>query len=270
LTAEPDPGTSLERRAESLPDASVPHRAGAIVSEFVASIVHEAQERAAGIVEAAEAEAASQRQAGLDGAARVREHAAALANEVPALISALRHEAESLSPDAGGGVPFQEPARPVLEQGAEAEAIAHVRAGLEGAEPETLEGGDAQAGEDEAITIVDAEVEPDDEKVGATEDQVDRLTRMTDEELARAYANAAKAAAREHDEARAASLRRMAQDALEEALRRPSFAEEPEGMGRRRRTLFPRRRRREVRFSELHEACRSARQERLALKRFAG
>jgi hypothetical protein len=289
LTAEPDPGTSLERRADALPDLSVPNRAGAVVSEFVASIVQEAQAHAAEIIEAADQEAAMRRQTAFDGAARVREHVAFLANELPGLLSALRQEAERLSSAAGPSAGAVGPPDPSLGHDPEAEAIAQVRAGIERAELAAVEKADSEDAEGHAIvegegegdttvegdsivegdTIVDAEVAADEGAAEAAEEQERRLTGMTDEELARAYANAIRTAAREHDKARAALLRGLAERAVEEALGRPAFAEVPEETVPRRRGLFGlRRRRRDVSFSstELHDACRTARSERLGVE----
>ncbi|MEA2442329.1 MAG: hypothetical protein QOH76_3753, partial [Thermoleophilaceae bacterium] len=94
MTTLPEPDSSPARRPESLLDVSVPHRAGAIVSEFISSIVGEAESRAAQIVIEAEDEAGPRRQAALDAASRVREYNDALAELLAELRSDLRRESD--------------------------------------------------------------------------------------------------------------------------------------------------------------------------------
>jgi hypothetical protein len=270
LTAEPDPGTSLERRGESLPDTSVPHRAGSIVAEFVASIVEEAQARGVEIVTAAEEEAANVRQAARDEHARRRDHMSFLASELLQLLEDLRREADSIAAAAGFEEPsLHFPAGPVLTDGHEepdpvAKPVDEVHGPDLAEEPRDAEG------EPEAVTIVDAVVAPDDEEAKLAEEQRSRLGRMTDDELGRTYVNAVNAAQREHDSVRAALLSSLADGAVEEALRRPAFAGEPQETPRsRRRGLLRRRPRtspRDASFGELREACQRARREPLALE----
>ena len=57
MSTEPETGTELQRRGETLPDVTVAHRAGSIVSEFVSSIVDEAASRGSDIIAEAHEEA---------------------------------------------------------------------------------------------------------------------------------------------------------------------------------------------------------------------
>jgi hypothetical protein len=266
LAAEPPPGTSLERRPESLPDLKVPHRAGSIVAAFVSSIVEEAQARAAEIVAAAEEEAAARRQEALDGRAPARERMDFLATELPRLLSDLHREANSLSAAIGVDPPYA-PAEPELGQSFDPDAVADLPADVEVHDPtvdEERDGGDA---EPQPVAVVDAVVATEDPETEAAEAQASRITRMTDEELARTYVNAVNAAGREQDSTGATLLRSVAEGALEEALRRPAFADRPPATRRRRRGGFLRRRpRRDESFDQLRQACQRAQAEPLAVE----
>lgn len=101
-TAEPEgagaqPGTELEARRELLPELAAPDRAGSIVSEFVSSIVEEAQTRAVEMIQAAaEQNDAGQRDA-LESADRMRARIDAAAEEFDEAAAALRTESERLA-----------------------------------------------------------------------------------------------------------------------------------------------------------------------------
>ena len=251
MTSEPDPGTGLARRGETLPDLSASHRAGAIVSEFVSSIVEEAQARAATIVAAAEEEAAEGRQAALEGAARVRERVNTLSRELSTLLTELRRESEGLAASASVSAP-EPAARAELDESVEAQ------------------GYDAATGGEGTVAAPYADAENGAPGGSEAADLARRIARMSDDELARTYANAAGAAEGKSDEARAASLRNLVDAAVGEALRRPAFAaaRPREAPSLRRRALSRRRRRREAALAELREACERVRQEQLALEPF--
>ena len=251
MTSEPDPGTGLARRGETLPDIAASHRAGAIVSEFVSSIVEEAQGRAETALTAAEEEAAEQRQTALESSTRIRERVNALALDLAGLLEQLRRESDSLAA-AIPGAAVQAPAQRALEESAVAERS-----------PATV-GDVAVAGSDLPDAPPDEAEKPEDD--GLTS----RVAAMTDEELARTYAGALRAAEGETDEAHASSVRDMVEATIAEALRRPAFAHaEPRHTpSLRRRARSRRRRRREAALADLREACERARQEQLALEPF--
>jgi lysyl-tRNA synthetase class II len=94
-----------------------------------------------------------------------------------------------------------------------------------------------------------------------TTERDSKFARMTDEELARAHANAVKVAERDPYGEQADSMRRLADAALEEALRRPAFAiaHPAKVRGRRRSPLARRKRAQEEALAELREACQRAR-----------
>jgi hypothetical protein len=103
--------------------------------------------------------------------------------------------------------------------------------------------------------------------VEETEDVHARVARMSDEELARSYANAVRAAAHFEDgDEQGEYLHALVQAALDEALTRSAFTEdetEP-ARGLRGRARARRRRRRAVALSELREACRQVREQQIA------
>lgn len=93
------PGTELEARREMLPAELVaaPNRAGAIVAEFVNSIVEEAQARALEMIRAAaNQDDAGQREA-LERADRMRARIDTMAQELEDAVGALRQESERLA-----------------------------------------------------------------------------------------------------------------------------------------------------------------------------
>jgi len=252
LTREPEPSTGLERRRETLPDVTAPDRAGAIVTEFVSSIVQEAQDRATAIIAEAQGDADAGRQAALDSAARIRQRVDDLARQLGSLLTDLRREADGLS------------AEPGLRNALEAPAvIEHQEVVVDAVEPE--EPASLPAPEEHDAPPPEQPEQP--ELPAAPEDPEDirgRLAQLSDEDLARTYSNAVRAAARQGgDQDHAARLRSVAEGAVEEALRRPAFThEQPEpagGLGR--RALARRRRRHAIVLRELREACQRAQQQ---------
>jgi hypothetical protein len=271
LSTEPETGTELQRRGETLPDVTVAHRAGSIVSEFVSSIVDEAATRGGDIIAEAHEEARGLRREASEGIARRHERVEVLARELSALLGDVREATQALSGEPGEpGEQASLPPRltPEFDQGAgapeEAPEEAHVMEAIvveEGADDE-VPAELVAAGQNGSV---DSEQEPEDPRV--------RVTRMTDEELARAYTNAVRASqgaegdpAYGGDPGYADWLRSLAEAAVEEALRRPAFVDgEPEaGRGLRFRAGARRRRRRAVLLSELREACRQAREQHVA------
>jgi hypothetical protein len=94
---QPLPGTDLEPRREALPELAQPNRAASIVSEFVHSIVEEAQERAIQMIQAAaDQNDAGQREA-LESADRMRAHIDEMAGELETAAGQLRTESERLA-----------------------------------------------------------------------------------------------------------------------------------------------------------------------------
>lgn len=236
----------------------VPRRAGAIVSEFIGSVIAEAQARADEIVLAAHEEADAERAEALALAARVRERHEALADALTAFREELHRQADSLPAEAVTSTH--------LESG-QAPAVTGVALELAAPAPLTPPNGH-DADETVAGEVVNAEVadeeaaaeaagDDDDEAVVDAQEPDNRYERMSDAELARAHVNAIKAAERDADNERGESMRRLAHAALQEALRRPAFTEEPAPRWRLRR-LFRRGRKRDVALDELREACRRA------------
>jgi hypothetical protein len=241
LTALPEPRPNPERSPEPAFDVSVPNRAGAIVAEFISSIVGEAQARADQIVVAAGEESGPKRQAAVDALARVRECQGALASELASLRDDLRREADWLYDEPRIRERVEQPVRPAgAELAVREEDVEVVHGEI-----------DEDAG-DALVTRQAAEPAKEAREPGS------RFRRMSDEELARAYANAAKVATRDPVGDRAESMRRLAAAALQEALTRPAFAEEHEGSGGRRRGLSRSRRRKDAAHDELRAACRRA------------
>jgi hypothetical protein len=244
LTDEPDRGASLTKRDESvelaregsITDLAVPARAGAVVVEFISSIVAEAQARAQQGVEAAEEEVAGARQTAIEQANRIRERLDALVGELSSLRQDVRREADELANDLrafgiGGS------ARAELVSGTEEDALATVARSLgDESSLRTREPGM------EIERIVDAEVEPD------PDDHRAQVAGMSDVELARAYARALKNSTPE-----------LADIAVQEALGRPAFADS-EAEEPRRHRLRRRKRRRAAALGQLREACRAVRQ----------
>lgn len=252
MTTEPEPSTGLERRRETLPDVTAPDRAGAIVTEFVSSIVQEAQDRATAIIAEAQGDADAGRQAALDSAARIRQRVDDLARQLGSLLTDLRREADGLSAEPGLRSALEAPA-----------VIEHQEVAVDAVEPE--EPASLPAPEEHVAPPPEQPEQP--ELPAAPEDPEDirgRLAQLSDEDLARTYSNAVRAAARQGgDQDHAARLRSVAEGAVEEALRRPAFThEQPEpagGLGR--RALARRRRRQAIVLRELREACQRAQQQ---------
>jgi hypothetical protein len=243
LTEEPDRGASLTTRDESvelaregsITDLAVPARAGAVVVEFISSIVQEAQARAQQGVEAAEEEVSGARQAAIEQSNRIRERLDALAGELATLRQDVRREVDTLANDLRafgiGG-----PARAELPAGSEEDALAAVARSLGDESPLAAQLDDDHSAEVRVERIVDAQVEAD-------EDPRARVVAMSDDELARAYVRALKN-----------SMPDLADIAVQEALTRPAFGE---GDEQRRHRLSRRKRRR---AAALREACRAVRQ----------
>lgn len=246
MTALPEPRPSPERSPERSPepafDVSVPNRAGAIVAEFISSIVGEAQARADQIVVAAGEESGPKRQAAVEALARVRECQGTLASELASLRDDLRREADWLYDDPRISERVERPVRPASAELAVREEEVEV---VHGEIDEDPDGG-------ALVTRQEAQPAREAREPGS------RFRRMSDEELARAYANAAKVATRDPVGDRAESMRRLAAAALQEALTRPAFAEEHQGSGGRRRGLSRSRRRKDAAHDELRAACRRA------------
>lgn len=90
-------GTDLEARRDLSPEPATPHRAGAIVTEFVSAIVEEAQERAIEMIQAAaDGNDAGQREA-LASADRMRARIDDVTEELEAAAERLRKESERLA-----------------------------------------------------------------------------------------------------------------------------------------------------------------------------
>ena len=254
MTAEPDPGTSLEPRGESLPAERVPQRAGAIVSEFVSSIIQEAQAQGATTVTTAEEEAARQRQDALDAVGVLHRRVDDLTSELSSLLEVLRREAAVLAPDAGGAGAVAEPAPAKLEEGfPDAQEIEPRQI-----EPEEIKSQEAEAQEVGPETTAPEEVPPQENDAFA------RLAELTDMDLARTYTNVVTALGREQQPERAEYLGRLWDAVVDEALRRPTFAERETSEGALTK-LSPRRKRKQALFAELRAACRRVGQERSAV-----
>jgi len=273
LSAEPETGTELQRRGETLPDVSVAHRAGSIVTEFVSSIVDEAQARGTEIMAEAEQDSRSRREAASAGAARIHERVETLAPGLAALLETLRREAATLS---GQESEPETALPPRLTPSSEQEPEHTADEESEPADEQEAEPPD-EPGVVEAIVVEDDDVTEDatagmtpseQNGVVAEADERDdprvRVSRMTDEELARCYTNAARALHSPGvDDGYAEQLRGLAGAAVEEALQRPAFEEkEPEQAGGlMRRAGARRRRRRALVLAELREACRQTREQ---------
>jgi hypothetical protein len=265
-------GTSLEARPEMLPELAAPHRAGAIVSEFVASIVEEAQARAAEVAGLAGERVSADRRDALDAADRMRTAIDAAAADLSNLLDDLRSESKRLG--ALRGPQDREAAGAARGPGlGEEEALAQVAAGLErgGDRPTAEDAHAAEAEPDHHDVPDDVEVVGDPAPARSTaleprqmsadelaEDQA-RFARMSDEELARAYSNAVGAYSREDPESdRASRLYGLAAAALGEAMSRPSF-EDGEGLAPGGRLRGRRKRQRAAVINELRAACQEAR-----------
>lgn len=271
MTGDQERGGSLTRREESLErppedaatDLAVPDRAGAIVSEFVASVVEEANSRAQQIMAGADEGVAERRAAALDAVVRVSGRIEALAAKLTELRDAVAEEAKVLTAEVekhGIATPVS-PAGPVERSQEEEEALATVAGSLRGesrrgrrrrrrgrgqAEPQVETFG-------HAVRIEDAEVVPDEELDEAPGDDLrDRLAALTDEELAREYAAALEG-----------SQAALAGAAVEEALGRPAFQDSAQEPRRGLRGRLSRRARRSaVAIGELRQACRAQRERR--------
>jgi hypothetical protein len=255
LSAEPQPGTDLQRRGETLPDVSVAHRAGSIVSEFVSSIVDEAEARGSGIIAEAQEEVRSQLEAAAAGTARIHEQLQTLVPELAALLETLRREAAELSGEPASETTLPAPMTPAA--GGDQPPFAEATVMDEEWDEHDAGASAPTASPDQNGAVADG---------GESEEPHARVARMTDEELGRTYTNAVRALEGTDDGEYAASLTELAQAAVEEALGRPAFSEEdPEprpGLGR--RPSARKRRRRAVALGELRAACRQAREHELA------
>jgi hypothetical protein len=252
LSAEPQPGTDLQRRGETLPEVSVAHRAGSIVSEFVSSIVDEAEARGSAIIAEAREEVRPKMEAAGAGAVRIHERLQTLVPELTALLETLRREADALSGQPAGETALPAPMTPA----AGGDQAPFVEATV--VEEEHDDGTAAPiAHPDQNGAVVD---------VDDSEEPRARVARMTDEELARTYANAVRALQQTDDGEYATNLSSLAEAAVEEALGRPAFSEdEPEPRrGLRRRASARKRRRRAVVLGELRTACRHVREQQVA------
>lgn len=265
MNAEPRPGTELERRGDMLPDVAVANRAGSIVTEFVSSIVDEAEARGNQIIDEAHEEAEAERREAAAGATRIRDRTEAVIGELSALLGELRSVSAALAgePEPEPG-PESEPALPprlTPARGHGAEDGEHIVEAIVVDDGEPGErGGELVVAERNGSAGAYADDTHDDPHV--------RVARMSDEELGRAYSNAIRAANGGEDETPYAEwLRALAEAAVEEALRRPAFADAeappPRGRGLRFRAGARRRRRRALLLRELREACRTAREQQL-------
>jgi hypothetical protein len=165
LSTEPDRGTSLERLGETSPGVPIPDRAGAIVSEFVSSIMQEAQAQGTASLEAAEQAAAEQRRAAEEAVGALRQHVERLSGELSMLLESLRREASVLAADASlaRGEATPELREPLSEE----EALAAVREGLERSEP-----GPERVDEAEAVPEADERAEEPEVTAGETAEGV--------------------------------------------------------------------------------------------------
>ena len=225
MSTEPQPGQSLTQRGESLPDATVPERAGAIVAEVVTSIAEEAQARAQDLHETAEKEAKAERDAAHEASAGVRRRLEALGGQLSSLRSGMRQEADVLS--AGLRRLEAAPAVPALGSPAETR-VQHVEevTDVEVVEEDSIEPAGELPAEGEPAPAPEAG--PD-----AAPEQGDdvrvRIARMSDRELARTYVDAVGAseerAAAGTDPGHAGDVARAIVD---EARTRRSFTEPEE------------------------------------------
>ena len=99
MTDPPKTGSSLAGRAESLPDATVPQRAGTIVKEFIGSIVEEAELRVQQVRDEAVEDAAGERRAAYQSAKQVRERLDAVTKQLAELRAGIRRDSDALSTD---------------------------------------------------------------------------------------------------------------------------------------------------------------------------
>jgi hypothetical protein len=178
------PGTDLEAPRERLPELAAPTRAGSIVSEFVQSIVEEAQARAIEVIRAAaEQNDAGQREA-LESADRMRARIDTMAEELDVAAGQLRTESERLAALHHQTTVAAVTGRPALgSDTAERAALEQVAAGLQrDDEPEA----DARAEEphDEGPHEVELVAHGDDDEDGAEalEDEAEPVDAFAEEE----------------------------------------------------------------------------------------
>ena len=248
------------------------------MSEFVSSIMQEAQAQGSATVEAAEQQAAEQRRAAEEAVVALREHVAGLARELSMLLETLQREASVLEADASLARGEAAPAE--LQPLSEEDALAAVKEGLDRSE-ERQEEPEVAVAETEEPAVPEEPAEPEEPAVPEEPDEVEeapepevpavaeahgspeeeafaRIRQLSDEDLARTYSNVAGAVTAEHqDTERAEYLGRLTAAVVDEALRRPAFAYEAEADTTWRR-LSPFRKRREELFAELRAACRQA------------
>jgi hypothetical protein len=258
LSSEDQPAQSLTERGESLLDVTVPDRAGAIVTEFVASIIGEADSRVSEAQALAEEDALKRRLAAWDAAGRVRARLDAVATEIASVHSGLMREADALSEVLRRAAAGQA-IRPALGEHSEAASAEDVAA-----EPEPVV--DAEVVEQDAAESSPEGSSPEESpapgaREGPSEDVRRQVAPMTDSELAHAYVAARRAlqAGGGGDPRHS----RILEAAVEEALVRPAFASAPDApaasgglvgrlAGRRRASAM----------AELREASRVAREHR--------
>jgi hypothetical protein len=247
-----------EREAAAT-DLAVPDRAGAVVSEFVASVVEEANARAHQIMVEAEQGLGGRKEAALEGVDRVAARITALADELTKLRDAIGQEADVLTAelDKHG---IARPVEPAPRSTEEQDAIDTVARSLRGGEEKggrfrlrRRDRGEPHVDDLGEDRIEDAEVVPEEEHETAADQAArERVAAMSDEDLADAYAAALK------DTQVAA-----ADAAVQEALGRPAFQDAaPEPRAGLRARLSRRARRRAIAMGELRQACRAQREQR--------
>jgi hypothetical protein len=191
LAVGPDPGSGLVRRQESLPDAAVPQRAGAMVREFIGSIVEEADARAEEIKGAAESDAEADRRAAAARADVIRARIDAVGRELAVLRLYIARECDRLRTLPATGWRAEEAAEPAqLIAGSPGTGTGNRRREEDdAAEPESREGAeDARAGVEEAPGEVEEvqaqveEVQAEDEAVPAARDRETAVAQVVEEE----------------------------------------------------------------------------------------
>jgi hypothetical protein len=167
------PGTELETRRDMLPAELVaPTRAGAIVAEFVNSIVEEAQARAFEVIRAAANEDDAGQREALESADRMRARIDTIAEELETAIGQLRQESHRLA-ELHEQTTFAAIAGTALEgDTGEREALAQVAAGLERGEAAEVDRPPAEEdddGEPHEVEVVGG-VEDDEAEAAADEE----------------------------------------------------------------------------------------------------
>lgn len=276
MTPEAESGQSLAQRGESLPDANVPERAGAIVAEVITSIAEEAQARAEAARDSAEEQAREQREAARQGVEAVRARLQTIAEHIGSLRSGLREEEERLTAglraiDAGEPLPALSPSRST-EAAAEPPRPEAQAPEARTPEPDAPAPAAEEQGTHEGIEDVEvveettaSDLRPTASESGvettllrpaASEDSRARLVSMSDRELAVTYLDALTAARERRlaglDPGRADDV---AAAVVEEARTRPAFADPDTGSGGGRGIGRLVRRRAATAFEELRAAA---------------